>query len=112
MTQSTCSPAVCFDLYFDVCSPGLTKSVGKMHVYLKDGHQRRWVRDVHLEDGFYPCIGNSLTHRSGEVVSRSLEPAIWFKVLVLESVSVDCGRRIVSWSMGSDSEGQSICFEL
>lgn len=75
-----------------------------MHIYLKDGHQRRWVRDVHLEDGFCPCIGNSLTHNSIEVVSRSLEPAIWFKVLVLQSVSVDCGRRIVSWSMANDSE--------
>lgn len=86
-------------------SLGLTKSVGKMHIYLKDGHQRRWVRDVRLEDGFCPCIGNSLNHNSIEVVSRSLEPAIWFKVLVLQSVSVDCGRRIVSWSVANDSEG-------
>ena len=77
-----------------------------MHIYLKDGHQRRWVRDVRLEDGFCPCIGNGLMRKSFEVVSHSLEPAIWFKVLVLESVSVDCGRRIVSWSMGSHSHGR------
>ena len=76
-----------------------------MHIYLKDGHQRCWVRDVHLQDGFCPSI-NGLTHKSCKAVSRSLEPAIWFKVLVLESVSVDCGRRIVSWSTGSHSEGQ------
>ena len=78
-----------------------------MHIYLKDGHQRRWVTDVHLQDGFCPCIGSSLTHQSREDVSQSLEPAIWFKVLVLESVSVDCGRRIVSWSTGNNSEGLS-----
>lgn len=83
---------------------GLNKLIHRMHIYLKDGHQRRWVRDVHLEDGFCPCIGNGLMRKSFEVVSHSLEPAIWFKVLVLESVSVDCGRRIVSWSMGSHSD--------
>ena len=78
-----------------------------MHIYLKNGHQRRWVTDVHLQDGFCPCIGNGLTRKSCDSdVSRSLEPAIWFKVLVLESVSVDCGRRIVSWSTGSHSQGQ------
>ena len=76
-----------------------------MHVYLKDGHQRRWVTDVHLQNGFCPCIGNGLTRKSCANVSR-LEPAIWFKVLVLESVSVDCGGRIVSWSTGSHGEGQ------
>lgn len=80
-----------------------------MHIYLKDGNQRRWVRDVHLEDGFCPCIGNGLTRKACEVVSRSLEPAIWFKVLVLESVSVDCGRRIVSWSTGGHSEDSDLC---
>lgn len=74
-----------------------------MHVYLKDGHQRRWVTDVHLQNGFCPCIGNGLTRKSCANVSR-LEPAIWFKVLVLESVSVDCGGRIVSWSTGSHGE--------
>ncbi|XP_078358799.1 uncharacterized protein LOC144643419 [Oculina patagonica] len=78
-----------------------------MHIYLKDGHQRRWVTDVHLQEGFSPCIGNGLTRKSCADVSR-LEPAIWFKVLVLESVSVDCGRRIVSWSTGSHCEDSDL----
>lgn len=74
-----------------------------MHVYLKDGNQRRWVTNVHLQEGFSPCIGNGAMKKSCADVSR-LEPAIWFKVLLLESVSVDCGRRIVSWSTGSHPE--------
>lgn len=82
----------------------LTKSITRMHVYLKDGNQRRWVTNVHLQEGFSPCIGNGAMKKSCADVSR-LEPAIWFKVLLLESVSVDCGRRIVSWSTGSHPEG-------
>ena len=76
-----------------------------MHIYLKDGHHRRWVTDVQLQEGCFPCIGNGLTLKSCADVS-GLEPAIWFKVLVLDSVSVDCARGIVSWSTGSQPEGQ------
>lgn len=75
-----------------------------MHVYLKEGNQRRLVTNVHLQEGFCPCIGNgAMKKKSCADVSR-LEPAIWFKVLVLESISVDCGRKIVSWSTGSHPE--------
>lgn len=77
-----------------------------MFVYLKDGSKRRWVADVHLKDGFCPCIGSSMSDKR-YVDALRMEPAIWFKVLVLESVSVDCGKRVVSWSTKSADEGNN-----
>lgn len=82
-----------------------------MHVYLKNGNQRRWLTDVHLKDGFCPCIGEQNNTLSYPQVAR-MEPAIWCKVLVLESVSIDCDKRIVSWSTGGNEEGKPIGMEF
>ena len=72
-----------------------------MHVHLKDGDQRRRIEDIQLKDGFYPCVGGRERYLSDPSISRTqMEPAIWFKVLVLESVSVDCNQRTVSWTTG------------
>ncbi|XP_048584548.1 uncharacterized protein LOC116617229 [Nematostella vectensis] len=70
-----------------------------MHVYLKDGKERRWITDVYLLKGFCPCVGSDAPNKNFSDASR-MEPAIWCKVLLLESVSVDCNRRMISWSTG------------
>ncbi|EDO38924.1 predicted protein [Nematostella vectensis] len=70
-----------------------------MHVYLKDGKERRWITDVYLLKGFCPCVGSDAPNKNFSDASR-MEPAIWCKVLLLESVSVDCNHRMISWSTG------------
>ena len=75
-----------------------------MYVYFKDGSKRRWIADVHLKDGFCPCVGKSACSNN-----LRMEPAIWFKVLVLESISLDCGKRVVSWSTKNEDNGKVPC---
>lgn len=67
-----------------------------MHVFMKDGNQRRWLTDVHLKDGFCPYIGDEENRVLTNVAP--IEPAIWCKVLVLESISIDCNQRVLRWS--------------
>ena len=71
-----------------------------MHVFIKDGNQRGWLTDIHLKDGFCPCIGDQENNISSNVAP--IEPAIWCKVLVLYSISIDCNQRILRWSTVAD----------
>ncbi|EDV21052.1 uncharacterized protein TRIADDRAFT_60432 [Trichoplax adhaerens] len=66
-----------------------------MYVYLKDGQHLRYISRVSLADGCYPCVHNVL-HEHKELV----EPAIWFKVLVLDSICIDCSKRMFYWTTG------------
>ncbi|XP_070570397.1 uncharacterized protein [Ptychodera flava] len=79
-----------------------------MFVYCKDYCNRvRCFPNVVLRDGCVPQIaqeelqsnagsGNSGT--SADSVEMSLEPAIWFKVLILDSISIDCAKRKILWT--------------
>ncbi|XP_065888018.1 uncharacterized protein [Dysidea avara] len=49
---------------------------------------------ITLQDGRMPNIANH---------SVAMEPAIWFKVQLLESISVDCDRRVIAWTMKAQS---------
>lgn len=82
----------------------LATSIEAMHVFLKDGSQRRWVTNIYLKDGFCPYVGDEENRLFSD--KASLEPAIWGKVLVLESISIDCNQRVVRWSTGNQNEGK------
>ncbi|XP_077997214.1 uncharacterized protein LOC144450473 [Glandiceps talaboti] len=80
-----------------------------MFVYCKDYHNRvRCFPDVGLHDGSIPRIrqgiettSTSTTPNETELqdsVEMSLEPAIWFKVLILDSISIDCAKRKILWT--------------
>ncbi|XP_013380245.1 uncharacterized protein LOC106151497 isoform X2 [Lingula anatina] len=74
-----------------------------MYVYLvnvKDGEHTRVVPDVTLRHGCIPVIGNTspLDSLDHETESVMIEPAVWFKVLILDSVTIDCNRRCIQWS--------------
>ena len=73
-----------------------------MHVYLKHGDQQRWVI-VQLVEGHAPRIAG-LSGQFTKSVTSTLEPAIWFKVMVLDSVSVDCTKQVVCWTTGASDE--------
>lgn len=74
-----------------------------MHVFINDGNERCWLTDVHLKEGFCPHIGNQSKRQLKN--DASIEPAIWCKVLILDSISIDCSRRVLRWCTGSSADG-------
>ncbi|XP_065677037.1 uncharacterized protein LOC100198077 isoform X1 [Hydra vulgaris] len=74
-----------------------------MHLFLKNGNQQRWLV-VNLDDGNIPMIVG-LSNKETSTITINLEPAIWFKVMLLESVSIDCSTRVVSWTNGQHHKG-------
>ena len=75
-----------------------------MHVYLKNGDKQRWLI-VHLGEGHIPKI-TDLSSDKTRLITENLEPAIWFKVMVLESINIDCLNMIVSWTNGMKDKGK------
>nr|XP_006815939.1 PREDICTED: uncharacterized protein LOC102808052 [Saccoglossus kowalevskii] len=74
-----------------------------MFVYIKDYCNRiQCFPDVTLRDGCVPEFGvrkleKEIT-KDLEGIEMLVEPAIWFKVLILDSVSIDCAKRKVLWT--------------
>ena len=64
------------------------------------------VSEVSLDDGCIPAIGNYQHQGQGENGGESLEPAIWFKVLVIDSISINCAQRAVYWNSISNVRQQ------
>lgn len=62
-----------------------------MLVYLRNGDDIQRVPCVSLEKCYKPCVGTFVEER--------VEPALWYKVLVLDSVFVDCDSRNVYWNI-------------
>jgi len=68
-----------------------------MHLYIIAGRINIEVLDVTLVDGYKPSVGG---YRPGVI---DFEPAIWFKVMVLDAVTIDCDERRLSWVPLCDS---------
>ena len=80
----------------------------KMHLYLKKkGEQQRWLI-IQLTEGHMPRVAG-LSGEETNSLTDDIEPAIWFKVMVIESVTIDCEARFVCWSTGRTDESNSIC---
>lgn len=78
-----------------------------MHLYLKSGESERWLT-IQLVDGHIPRIAG-LSSVDTLAVTDNLEPAIWCKVMVLQSITVDCDKRIACWRSGIlDKDGEPI----
>ena len=59
------------------------------------------VPGITLEDGYIPKVGGQILPLKADDGNRlQLEPAVWFKVLVLDSINLDCSRRVVMWNSG------------
>ena len=59
------------------------------------------VSPICLGDGWLPCVGEAMPP-TNEGHLLHIEPAIWFKVLVLDSMSIDCTRRVILWNCNND----------
>ncbi|XP_060065690.1 uncharacterized protein LOC132546011 [Ylistrum balloti] len=69
-----------------------------MYIYLKFDGKTLVVPDVNLQDGYLPMVGKV----GGDL--KFIEPGIWFKTLVVDSVLVDCDFKVLQWIKSNDSQ--------
>lgn len=74
-----------------------------MKLCLKNGGKQRHLT-VNLVEGHIPKV-NDLSSNETKSITENLESAIWFKVMVVKSIHVDCIERVVEWSNGKKDEG-------
>lgn len=68
-----------------------------MKVFLEDDtSQRHSLSDVSLRDGFLPQVGGD--NGGGQLSLPPMEPAIWCKVLILDSLVINCGDKTMTWT--------------
>ena len=71
-----------------------------MYVYLRSGNLIKRFLDVELIDCVQPQVdGVSVT---------GTDPIVWFKVLILDSILVDCDAREVYWNKEAVVEATTI----
>lgn len=75
-----------------------------MFVYLRLDKVVRRLTDVTLKHCYQPSVGTFTENR--------VEPALWYKVLALDSILVDCELRTVYINYGKQKESDSFhkCF--
>ncbi|XP_064615963.1 uncharacterized protein LOC135480131 [Liolophura sinensis] len=68
-----------------------------MRLYLKHELTKKTIPNVTLRDGYQPAVGNTLPCRpeTGELIP--IEPALWYKTLLIDAIIIDCDRQEVKW---------------
>ncbi|XP_035661999.1 uncharacterized protein LOC118406200 isoform X3 [Branchiostoma floridae] len=56
------------------------------------GDRSHCITDIWLKDGYLPQIDGE-----GPGLDFQLEPAVWFKVLLLETVRINCHQQVLRW---------------
>ena len=74
-----------------------------MFVFLKYDGTVKKISGVTIEDCHKP--------RVGQCVEERIDPALWYKVLVLKAVFVDCDQRCVFWTADNDADQTCQMFE-
>lgn len=70
-----------------------------MHLYILTEAVNIDVSEITLENGYIPVISSRLGMKgAARDPDLSVEPAVWFKVLVIDAISIDCAQRNISWS--------------
>ncbi len=69
-----------------------------MQLFIRSGDLYTEIPSVTLKDGYIPVVGDHNQQNSASDNSIQIEPAIWFKVLVLDSISIDCSKRAIMWN--------------
>ena len=73
-----------------------------MHLYITASSIKVEVGGITLRDGYVPVVSGHAPSDTGHAPSDTLpagddvalEPAVWFKVLALESLCIDCSHRV------------------
>ena len=69
-----------------------------MQLFIRSGDLYTEIPSVTLRAGYIPVVGDHNQQNSASDSSIQIEPAIWFKVLVLDSISIDCSKRAIMWN--------------
>ena len=77
-----------------------------MHLYIEKGKQKKLLT-VELVDGYIPSVVGYSEARQTRL-SDSLEPASWFKVMVVASISIDCEKYVIHWTVNSSGTYQYV----
>lgn len=82
-----------------------------MHLYLRSADFTTEVPGIGLKDGCQPVIGSQSISTPGDELLPQIEPAIWFKVQVIDAVSIDCTKRAIQWNSATvfNNELAQIC---
>lgn len=68
-----------------------------MNLYLKHGKKLSTVTSIYLKDFHIPAVGTV-------EIDHTVEPAIWFKSLIIASMYIDCDSRNVFWREKSQDD--------
>lgn len=71
-----------------------------MNLFLKNGKKLSSLSNIHLKDFLIPSVGCI-------EIDHEVEPAIWFKTLIIDSLLIDCDIRNVYWREKSASNSFS-----
>ena len=72
-----------------------------MQLFIRSGDLYTEIPSVTLKDGYIPVVGDRKNLNQHNDPTEHIEPAIWFKVLALDSVSIDCTKRAIMWNSDS-----------
>ena len=72
-----------------------------MQLFIRSGDLYTEIPSVTLKDGYIPVVGDRKNVNPNPDATVHIEPAIWFKVLALDSVSIDCTKRAIMWNSDS-----------
>lgn len=67
-----------------------------MRIYIEYDAQRYSLPSVQLRDGFYPAYVGSGEDVLGHL--PPMEPAIWCKILILDSILINYDDKCIKWS--------------
>lgn len=88
---------------------GLPPKPPVMHLCILANTIATEVSQITLKDGHIPSIRGHQHHGRNGLTDFLLEPAVWFKVLVVDVVVVNCVQRQLSWEISrlDDDDGAS-----
>lgn len=93
----------------EVKDSGLPPKPPVMHLCILANTIATEVSQITLKDGHIPSIRGHQHHGRNGLTDFLLEPAVWFKVLVVDVVVVNCVQRQLSWEISrlDDDDGAS-----
>lgn len=77
-----------------------------MELFIRANDIYMEIHKVTLKEGHIPMIGDHLPPSlkdadHGYTNPYKIEPAVWFKVKVVDSISIDCTKRVIMWNSDS-----------
>ena len=73
-----------------------------MHLYISSNNINIELSDITLVGGWLPSISGRKLDQDRGVEDCQLEPAIWFKIMVIDFLTIDCTAKVRIVTLHSD----------